>query len=266
MLSESQKREFVRDGFLVVEDGVESELVDEGRELIWEELPEDPDDVESLVGVGSRSPDVSAEEPFATINERLYEHAVDLVGDALVAPDGPGMQFALRYPKDLRLDAHHDRRPNSGHLDGYGPGFKEDGQYSGFAVAAVVYFDDVSPRGGGFTVWPGSHWVAADYFRDHALNTPGLGGDLPAIDDDGDWDSSRSLRDQLRSRSLAGDAGTVVLWHNKLVHTAGVNQSDAVRMAGITRMSREDQDEIREDAKDKPFEYWDGLDGVEPAR
>jgi hypothetical protein len=271
MLSDEQRRDFVRDGYLKIDDGIESDLVDEGRDLIWDAVPDDPDDPESLVGVGSRSPDVPAEEPFRTVNERLYDYASDLVGDALEAPEGPGMQLALRYPRDLRLDEHHRRRPGGGHLDGYGDSFMRSGEYVGFTVAAVVYFDDVAPNGGGFTVWPGSHWVAAKYFENNALNTLGT-GQLPAIDDsaEGDsdnprhgWDRSRQLQNQLESRSLAGEAGTVILWHNKILHTAGANQSDAVRMAGITRMTRDDHEEILEDAADKPFAYWDGCDPSE---
>ena len=265
MLSEHLKRRFVRDGYLLVEDALDEELVAEGRDLLAAELPEDLDDPEALVGVGSRSPSPDADEPFTTVNERLYEYAAELAGDALVAPDGPGMQFALRYPREVRLGAHHDRTPSFGHLDGYGPNYKETGEHGGFTVGAVAYFDDVVERGGGFTVWPGSHWVAADYYAEHSFESPGYHGQLPAIDDDGGWDYSRRFDQQARSRELAGDAGSVVLWHNKMVHTAGVNQSPNVRMAGIQRFSREDYEEIKEDAADKPFEYWDGLADVDPA-
>lgn len=259
MLSEDQRRRFARDGYLRIEAGVGAGLVADAREEVWDAVPEDPEDAESLVGVGSRTPDVPAPEPFATINERLHEHAAELVGDDLLAPDGPGMQLALRYPRALRLDEYHDRRPDAGHLDGYGPGFRETGEYSPFTVAVVVYLDDVAERGGGFTVWPGSHWVAADYFEDHALAAPGYGGVLPAIDDDGGWDRDRPLHHQLRSRELSGDAGTVVLWHNQLVHAAGVNQSDAVRMAGIKRFSREGVEGTVEAAATDPFAFWDGV-------
>jgi ectoine hydroxylase-related dioxygenase (phytanoyl-CoA dioxygenase family) len=260
MLTEDQRRRFVREGYLAVEDAVDSDLIAEARGQFREALPEDLDDEESLVGVGSRSPDPPATEPLSTINERLYEYAAALVGSKLAAPEGPGMQFAFRYPGEYRLADHVDRRPQVGHLDGYGPGFKQSGEYGGFTVGAVVYFDDVVERGGGFTVWPGTHWAAAEYFTDHALNCPGAGGTLPAVDDDGGWDSTRGLHEQVRSVEVNQPAGTVVLWHNKLLHTAGENQSQNVRMAGIQRFSREDHDEIREDAADKPFRYWEGVD------
>jgi len=265
VLSKQQKRRFVRDGYLRIEDGLDEGLVSEGRDLIAAELPEELDDPDDLVGVGSRSPSPAAEEPFTTINERLYDYAADLAGEALEAPDGRGMQFAVRYPREIRLGAHHDRTPSFGHLDGYGPGYRENGEYGGFTVGAVVYFDDVVERGGGFTVWPGAHWVAADYYAEHSFESPGYHGQLPAIDDDGGWDYTRRFDEQARSRELAGEAGTVILWHNKMVHTAGVNQSPNVRMAGIQRLSREDHEAIKDDAADKPFEYWDGVAGLDPA-
>lgn len=264
MLTAGQKAAFARDGYLVLEDGIDDDAIAAARDRIWDAVPDDPDDPESLVGVGSRSPDVPTEEPFATINDLLHEYGAALVGDALVAPDGPGMQLALRYPREVRLSATHDRTP-TGHLDGYGPGFREHGEYTGFTVGAVVYFDRVDPSGGGFTVWPGSHRVAAEYFSDHALTSPGHGGRLPAVDDDGGWDADRFFHQQARSRMLAGDAGTVILWHNKLVHAAGVNQRSRVRMAGIKRFRRDDHEEIKADAADEPFAYWRGVDGIEPA-
>lgn len=259
MLDQEQRREFGQQGYLVLEDAIDQELIEEGRELIWNEIPESPDNPEELVGVGSRTPDVPTEEPFMTIKRQLFEFGAELVGDSLVAPDSPHMQLALRYPRELRLSEHLDRKPTHGHLDGFGPGYKKTGQYSSWMVAGVVYFDDVVSGGGGFTVWPGTHWVAADYFSNHALNTPGYGGPLPAIDDDGGWDRNHTISDQVRSRELNYDAGTVILWHNKIYHTTGVNQSENIRMAGITRFSREDQDEIYEDAADKPLKYWDGV-------
>ena len=133
-------------------------------------------------------------------------------------------------------------------------------------VGAVLYFDDVPDRGGGFTVWPSSHWIAAEYFSEHALNTPGLGGSLPALDDNGGWDRHHNLDDQFRSRELNYPAGTLILWHNKIYHTSGVNQSDAIRMAGISRFSRDDQGDIFEDAADKPLKYWEGVPDIDPPR
>ena len=260
MLDTDQRQRFAEQGYLCLPEAIDPELIAGAREQLWEAIPESRDEPEALVGVGSRSPDVPSDAPFTAINDQLYDYGSSLVGDRLVAPDGPDMQLAFRYPRDLRVSAYHDRRSGVGHLDGYGPGFKQDGEYTGFAVAGVVYFDQVAARGGGFTVWPGSHWLAAAYFRDHALNAPGYGGNLPAIDDSGGWDRTASLGNQLRSRELSGPPGTLILWHNKLIHGAGVNQSDRIRMAGIKRFRRDDHEAIKADAAAAPFAYWDEIE------
>lgn len=264
MLSPDQKREFVRDGVLVIESELDADLVDEARTLLWDELPENSNaNHETLIGIGSRSPDIPADEPFTELNRQLYEYASDLAGEEIPPPDGPNMQLAFRYPREFRLGEHYDRIPSFGHLDGYGPRFKQEGEYGGFTVGAVIYFDDVVDRGGGFTVWPGSHWIAANYFEDHHYHAPGYHGRLPAIQEDGGWDYANHFDVQARSREIAAPAGSIILWHNKLMHSSGVNQSENIRMAGIQRFTREDHAEIREDAADKPFKYWSGVDDAE---
>jgi ectoine hydroxylase-related dioxygenase (phytanoyl-CoA dioxygenase family) len=75
--------------------------------------------------------------------------------------------------------------------------------------------------------------------------------------------SQSSTRQCPCSHQISGEAGTLVLWHNKLVHSSGVNQTPNARLAGFNRMSRDDFDDIKVDAKDKPFEYWDGLADLE---
>jgi hypothetical protein len=261
MLDDDAKRQFAREGYLRLE-GALADLGTEAREAVAEAVPDDLDAPEELYGVGSRQPTVPTDEPFTSINDALYAYGRALVGDALREPSGPDMQLALRYPKRVRLGDAFDRTPAFGHLDGYGPGFRDTGDYNGFDVGAVVYLDDVPDRGGGFTVWPGSHLVAADYFRDHSLASPGYHGRLPAVAEDG-WDYTAWFHEQARSRELAGPAGTVVLWHGRMVHSAGVNQSDRVRMAGIQRFAREGFDARKAEFAADPFAGWTGLDGIE---
>ncbi|MFB6136071.1 MAG: phytanoyl-CoA dioxygenase family protein [Halobacteriaceae archaeon] len=148
-----------------------------------------------------------------------------------------------------------------GHLDGYA-NWEENPEPGYFTVAAVVYLGPVEPRGGGFTVWPGSHRTAATFFEDHALETAGgapNNASIPARED-GEWDFSRVLPEQYDPHECTGDAGTLVLWHNKLTHTAGANRSPNLRMAAIKRYSRPDGDEILRDAADEPFEYWPAME------
>jgi hypothetical protein len=46
-LTESQQRRFKRNGFLVIEDGVDEELCREARDILWETIPEGRDDPDS---------------------------------------------------------------------------------------------------------------------------------------------------------------------------------------------------------------------------
>ena len=92
-----------------------------------------------------------------------------------------------------------------------------------FQVGVVLYLSDVTPRGGGFTVWPESHHVMAKH---HGT----LGG-----------------KDRLRTfnRAVArvetstqpvevtGPLGTVVFWHQRLLHTAGINTLATIRHATL---------------------------------
>ena len=153
----------------------------------------------------------------------------------------------------------------TGHLDGYA-NFDENPEVFTFTLGAAVYVDDVRPRSGGFTVWPGSHRVAAAYFEDHALETVGgkpNNSQVPAVGEAaGEWDYDDLLWNQYDPYEVSGPAGTVVLWHSKLTHNAGINVGEDVRMAAITRFAREDQQEIRRDDAETLFEYWPAMAGV----
>lgn len=265
LLTDEQRRRFVRDGFLVVEDAFDEGTVEEVREGVWEAIEEDPDDPDSWVGGGYRTADPwdAVDDLSNELTERSYAHAEELVGEGELEDPGEGMSVHLQFPDEMPYGEVARRRTTMGHLDGYGPGFQETGDYGGFTVAATAYLGPVEPGGGGFTVWPGAHWIAADYFSEHSLESPGMHGLLPAVDGDG-WDYESFLSDQILPHEVTGPAGTLVLWHNKMVHTAGVNQNDDIRMAAITRFSRPDHDDIYEDAKDKLWKYWPGLDDVDP--
>lgn len=103
-------------------------------------------------------------------------------------------------------------RPPQGHCDRHK-----------FQVGVVLYLSEVLPDGGGFTVWPGSHYEIARHHRT-------LGGEdrLPTYE--------AALAEVERSTQpveVTGAAGTVVFWHQRLVHTAGINTQPTVRHATL---------------------------------
>ena len=92
-----------------------------------------------------------------------------------------------------------------------------------FQVGVVVYLSDVEPQGGGFTVWPGSHHRMA---RHH--HTLGGGERRPTFDA-----ALKEVESSIESVELTGPVGTVIFWHQRLVHTAGINTRRTVRHATL---------------------------------
>lgn len=253
-LSDREKIEFKRNGFLAIHDAVDRDLIEEARRRIWEAIPENRADPDSLVGAGYHLDvldELDDRSVFGEINSRVFEYAEELVGDGILEEPTDNVQIPLKFPEENQVVAGTEF-PDHGHIDGYGPNFDETGEVSGFTVGAAVYYDRVQPRGGPFTVWPGSHWIAAQYYANHVLETPGHahGDSIPA-----------PLGDPYE---ITGDAGTVILWHNKLVHTGGINVGPDVRIASISRFRHQDYDAIQRDAADKLWKYWPGLEGVTP--
>jgi hypothetical protein len=92
-----------------------------------------------------------------------------------------------------------------------------------FQVGVVLYLSDVLPGGGGFTVWPGSHHEIA---RQHLT----LGGEdrRPTYEA-----ALTEIEGSIKPVEVTGPAGTVVFWHQRLVHTAGINTRRTVRHATL---------------------------------
>lgn len=100
--------------------------------------------------------------------------------------------------------------------------------YQAAQLAAMVIVDDIAPQGGGFTLWPGSHrrmhphW---DFVQGTQISDEKREGFRRARD--------AVLRD-IVPVEFTGQAGDVVFWHPRAVHSAGINRtaesSPAVRL------------------------------------
>ena len=108
--------------------------------------------------------------------------------------------------------------------------------YGRWRVQIAAYTDDLPANSGGFTVWPGSHtriwpeqWKAFNEGEQHTdkhLKVRKAGG----------YNDPEILRIKADTEPVDcyGPAGTVVLWHTKILHMAGQNQSnDMIRQATI---------------------------------
>ena len=99
--------------------------------------------------------------------------------------------------------------------------------YGRWRLQMSAYIDDVPPSSGGFTVWPGSHtriwkeqWKALQAGEKHISNKS-----IPIIG---------QITVDTQPFDCHGPAGTVVLWHTKILHIAGQNvSSNVIRQATI---------------------------------
>ena len=121
-----------------------------------------------------------------------------------------------------------------------GPEFRSahsDGAcYGRWRLQMSAYIDDLPANCGGFTVWPGSHariwedqWAAfkdGEKHTDKHLEVRRAGGySDPVIG---------RIKEDTQPVDCHGPAGTVVLWHTKILHMAGQNCSeDVIRQATI---------------------------------
>ena len=108
--------------------------------------------------------------------------------------------------------------------------------YGRWRLQMSAYIDDLPPNSGGFTIWPGSHsriwreqWEAfleGEKHTDKHLAERKAGGyNDPVI---------QRIKVDTQPFDCHGPAGTVVLWHTKILHMAGQNQStDVIRQATI---------------------------------
>lgn len=86
-------------------------------------------------------------------------------------------------------------------------------------LSAMVIAAPIRPRGGGFTVWPGSHVRLHRYWLgcQHAHFNP-------EFKDQFDAEFNAILQDTVPVE-FCGEPGDVVFWHPRLIHSAGVNYS-----------------------------------------
>lgn len=296
-LTQNQKRSFKRNGFLVLEDGIDESLCAEARELLWNAIPEDQDDPtaifardgehDEILHRGSKSnsaENLANVEPFERMFREVYPYAEELVGEGvLAAPDERPAEYCLhgghlmasreggtsvvdhdgavgpilQYPSDIREDAREafDYR-EAWHVDGgTGPYATEDDDvvYLPFTIASAIYFDEVEPRGGGFTVWPRSHRLTEEYFEDHTRR---------------DYQNDDAVLESLDpgpAHEITGGPGTLVLWHHNIIHGAAPNHSERIRMAGFQRIAHENIGAIGQEALWDIWKMYPAMDEVQPA-
>ena len=244
-LSAEDKQSFKENGYLIRHDLLNHEHIQAASDAIWAGLDADRTDPATWIGAGPRVPVPGSHAAIrgTVMDSPVFAAAEELVGKDRLNPGGPGPH--LVFPT-----GEHDWAPASGgHLDGYYTPTNgvPEGTVGLFHVGVTIYVEDIEPRGGGFTVWPGSHRQAANYFRDHSFLSINGG-------------SSRDVFDLPEQVEVTGPAGTVCFWHGQTVHSGSKNCARNIRMALIARLARKDLNDIRFETPDDMWTYWEGIE------
>ena len=154
-----------------------------------------------------RSPREFGTEPFVLALTAGHPHVRRVAEQFLGRPLRPARRvrgFYVTFPKPVKLERK---------LGPHGDQVASD-------LAAMVIIDEIPPRCGGFTVWPGTHRALHPYFdtcHGGRLTDPQrLAGYLQARD---------RLLDRVVPVEFVGAPGDVVFWHPRILHSAGVNYS-----------------------------------------
>ena len=248
MLSDIQKREFVRDGYIRVPDAIPMALVNRALRAVNHSI--------GNVGKGGENPERNRSAFFcaellqADVILDLYRKsnvmaiAEELLGKGNVLP----VESAKPYPRFP--DAPGSPAPRlGGHIDGVGSGgngMAKGTYFRSFTMFAVVYLMDLpEPESGNFTIWPGSHLVFRDYFHEHGHEVLANGTPRPALPHD--------------PVMVTGKAGDLILAHHQIFHAGGYNLSPHVRQAVITRLRHKNVAVVDKEAYTDIWREWEGL-------
>jgi hypothetical protein len=222
-LSDAQIEQFIQDGFVRIGRAFPRELAEQGRTILWRDLPCDPDNpatwTRPVIRLGYYN-----DEPFRkAVNSPLLHTAFDqLVGKGRWWPRADLGTFPVRFPSP------HDPGDAGWHVDLSFPGEDESidsNDYSawrvnvtsrGRALLMLFLFSDVGEADAPTRIKPGSHLDMARFLE-------------PA----GEAGMSHLRLDEIGSGrpeiQATGDAGTVYLCHPLLVHAAQMHRGSAPR-------------------------------------
>ncbi len=223
-LNDAQIQQFSQDGFVKIEGAFPRELADEGRAILWRDLPCDPDDpltwTQPVIRLGCYGG-----EPFkSAVNSPTLHAAFDqLVGRGRWKPRQNLGTFPVRFPSP------DDPGDAGWHIDVSFPGptgsWNETKDFSdwranvtsrGRALLMLFLFSDIGVSDAPTRIKVGSH-------RDIAR----------LLEPAGEAGLSHAMLDQLgaalqRPEALAtGEAGEVYLCHPFLVHAAQMHRGAA---------------------------------------
>lgn len=237
----AEEADFFRtNGYLVKEAGLDTDLLERAVELTWTQFPSRFDRNDSRTWTG-KVEDCLCERTVAARKGRLkYRERVrrenwlyEMIADnACIRSVIDGILGAPRVVPPSRIRGIYPVLPSGTgwwkrsrpHTDGHP-----------FLLGTMTYLSDVGPGGGGFQVWPGSHLVMRLAFTFAAGS---------------DWTSDYhrqlyAMALKTPSREIVAPRGSVIFWHHRLAHAAGINRSRAIRFALLADYSVADFDDLK---------------------
>jgi hypothetical protein len=246
-LTLAQKQTLYENGFVKLPGLVSQELVHNALRAINSSLGSAGVDPAQLDIFRSQSycPEVR---PTTYITDLLYASplwslAESAIGVEAIQPIKSG-QIALRFPSmnaSQQLEAHIDGMytPTNG---------VPKGKILNFTALIGIFLSDIPHEfAGNFTVWPGTHLIHSDYFRQHGPQS--LLNGMPQV----------SLPTPVQITARTGDA---ILCHYLLGHCAAGNASPFIRYGIFFRLTHKNQDNWRWETMTNPWLGWAGMQEV----
>jgi len=250
-LSHAQKTHFYEHGFVRIPGCVPRPMVEAALKAINHSLGEGiPADEVAGMRVLSFCRELQTAPVILDLLNRTpaWSAAESLIGEGQIRSVG-GAQIALRFP--TLEDPPPPPRP---HLDGMhtptnGVPF---GEIRNFTMLVVILLSELTgPYAGNFTVWPGTHHLYEQYFRDHTPQS--LLEGMPPVD-------------LPEPHFVTGQPGDAFLVHYQLAHSASANASPHVRYAAIYRLTHVDHDAQKWEAMTDIWREYAGMQHIVAAR
>lgn len=238
MLSQEQKDQFVRDGYVVVRGLIPDDIVRETRDNLMNDLGVVIDDPTTWK---SKQETAAWMWGAGRFTHKVRSAAVEEVVEDLVGPRFL-KKLSFHYGKETQgLDACEEGfipvltypTPNAnGHRGFVEPqGWHLDGMYGTsllpgvLMMVAFVYLTDVAEDGGATTVKPGSHRQIFEYWTQNGIDENSMG-------DYNELEFAPSV-------PIAGQAGDVVFFHYLMLHSGSDNFDKHIRVGLNTCVHQE---------------------------
>ncbi|HJQ37793.1 MAG TPA: phytanoyl-CoA dioxygenase family protein [Thermoanaerobaculia bacterium] len=225
-LTAAEVQFFKEEGYLILEDFFEPELVERWQRETSEYFGADPRDDGSWSRIADRR-SVADFEFSAASSLRNHAGLQDVMLQLGGSPFELGSeQLIVLWPA---LGREHSL-PQRGHIDRFFP-------FSPlrFMLGVTTYAFEVAPGGGGTVLWPRSHLANWEYFQTFPEHYYGQGPQA------GTDYTNGLLSERATSKPLEFTArpGTVLLWHSFMLHVGSMNVREMPRIGVFYRWGQQ---------------------------